>query len=417
MRVLFVTVSEKAHLFTMVPLAWSLIAAGHEVQVASSPALTDSIKSTGLTAVAVGEDHNFREMLTQNRDSLENPLSDWSTPDLEHHSWEQVLMKFKVSVMYAHQIYNDCMVPGLVAYARYWQPDLVIWDPVTYAGAVAARVVGAAHARLLWCIDIYSTMRDVFLQRRAEQPEDRREDPMADWLGELLGRYGCEFAEEVVVGQWTIDQIPTSLQLPLEVERVPVRYLPYNGPSEVPDWLREPPKRPRVVLTAGISSRPAMGGTFLPLTDMINTLGDMDIDVVATLPLEDVEALKKIPDNTRIVDFVPLHALLPSASVFIHHGGFGSWATALVNGVPQVVSTIRYIDWWNKAASLQEAGVGLALHPTELTADALRDSVEQLLEDASFKQNAERLRQEILDTPTPHDLVPVLEKLTAEHRR
>jgi glycosyltransferase (activator-dependent family) len=417
MRVLFVTVSEKAHLFTMVPLAWALVAAGHEVHVASSPALVDAIKTTGLTAVAVGEDHDFREMLTRSRDSLENPLSDWSTPTLDAHTWEEVLTKFKVSVMYAHQVYNDCMVPDLVAYARDWQPDLVIWDPVTYAGAVAARVVGAAHARLLWCVDIYSTMREVFLQRMAEQPEHLREDPMADWLGELLGRYGCDFDEEVVVGQWTIDQIPTSLQLPVPVERVPVRYIPYNGPSEIPDWVREPPDRPRVVLTAGISSRPAMGGTFLPLTDMIGTLGEMDVDVVATLPPADVEALEKVPDNTRIVEFVPLHALLPTASVFIHHGGFGSWATALVNGVPQVVSTIRYIDWWNKASSLQEAGVGFAVHPTELTADVLRDRVGRLLEEPSFRENAERLRQEILATPTPHDLVPVLQRLTEEHRR
>lgn len=417
MRVLFVTVSEKAHLFAMVPLAWALAAAGHEVQVASSPALAEAIKSTGLTAVCVGTDHNFHAMLTQNRDSLENPLSDWSTPDLEQHSWEQVLMKFKVSVMFAHRIYNDCMVSELVSYARDWRPDLVVWDPVTYAGPVAARVVGAAHARLLWCFDIYSAMRRVFLRRRAEQPQQRGEDPMADWLGEILGRYGCEFDEEVVVGQWTIDQIPTSLQLPLDVERLPLRYLPYNGPATIPDWVREPPKRPRVVLTAGISARSALGGTFLPVADMISTLGDMDVDVVATLPPDEAATLARIPGNTRVVEFVPLHALLPSASAFVHHGGFGSWGTALVNAVPQFVSTIRYIDWWNKATSLQKAGAGLAVHASGLTAEVLRDGVGRLLADPAFTSAAERLRRENLENPSPHDLVPVLERLTAERRR
>ncbi|BBJ38858.1 glycosyl transferase [Streptomyces antimycoticus] len=417
MRILFATVSEKSHLFTMVPLAWSLAAAGHEVHVASNPALTAHIKSTGLTAVSVGTDHNLHEMLTQNRDSLENPLSDWSTPDLDQHSWEQVLMKFKVSVMFAYQTYNDCMVHELVAYARDWQPDLVIWDPVTYAGPVAARVVGAAHARLLWCIDIYSKMREVFLARLAEQPEERREDPMADWLGGILARYDRTFDEEIVLGQWTIDQIPTSLQLPLSVHRVPVRYLPYNGPCEIPDWLREVPERPRVVLTSGVSARAALGGTFMPVTDIIDTLGTMDIDVVAALPPEEVAALEKIPANTHIVDFVPLHALLPGASVLIHHGGFGSWGTALVNGVPQFIPTIRYGDWWNKATSLHEAGAGLAVHASELTAEVLRESVERLLGDATYKDTAERLREENLHTPTPHDVVPVLEKLTMEHGR
>ncbi|QKV91022.1 activator-dependent family glycosyltransferase [Streptomyces sp. NA02950] len=417
MRILFTTVSEKSHLYTMVPLAWSLVAAGHEVRVASNPALTEAIKSTGLTAVAVGKDHNLHEMLTQNRDSLENPLSDWSTPDLEHHSWEQVLMKFRVSVMFAYQTYNDCMVHELVAYARDWRPDLVIWDPVTYAGPVAAKVSGAAHARLLWCIDIYSAMRDVFLERLAEQPEERREDPLADWLGGILARYGCALDEEDVVGQWTIDQIPASLQLPLTVDRVPVRYLPHNGPSEIPDWLSEPPARPRVVLTSGVSARAALGGTFMPLADMIGTLGEMDIDVVAAVPPEEVAALETVPANTRVVDFVPLHALLPGASVLIHHGGFGSWGTALVNAVPQFIPTMRYADWWNKATSLAEAGAGLAVHASELTAEGLRESVTRLLEEDSFTKAAERLREENLAAPTPHDLVPVLERLTAERRR
>ncbi|WP_263172729.1 activator-dependent family glycosyltransferase [Streptomyces sp. SCSIO ZS0520] len=415
MRILFSTVSEKSHLYTMVPLAWALAAAGHEVHVASNPALTEAIKSTGLTAVSVGTDHNLHDMLRENRDSLENPLSDWSAPSLDTHSWEQVLMKFKVSVMFAYQTYNDCMVHELIDYARSWQPDLVIWDPVTYAGPVAATVSGAAHARLLWCIDIYSTMREVFLARLAEQPEARREDPLADWLGGILKRYGKEFDESVVTGQWTIDQIPTSLQLPLAVDRLPVRYLPYNGPSDIPAWLHQKPERPRVVLTSGVSARAALGGTFMPLTDMITALGELDVDVVAAVPAEEIETLASIPDNTRLVDFVPLHALLPGADLLIHHGGFGSYGTALANAVPQFIPTIRYADWWNKATSIQDAGAGLAVHASELTADILKDSVQRLIEDASFKKSAERLREENQQTPTPHQLVAELEARTAEH--
>ncbi|MFI9154905.1 activator-dependent family glycosyltransferase [Streptomyces sp. NPDC053367] len=417
MRILFATVSERSHLYTMVPLAWALSAAGHEVRVASSPALAGPIMSTGLTAVSLGTDHNLHEMLKENRDSLENPLSDWSDPVLDSHSWEQVLMKFKVSVMFAYQTYNDCLVHDLVDYARHWRPDLVVWDPVTYAGPVAARVVGAAHARLMWCIDIYSAMRDVFLARLAEQPPERREDPLAEWLGGLLRRHGSDFDEEVVTGQWSIDQIPASLQLPLTVDRLGMRYVPYNGPSQLPDWLRREPERPRVVLTSGVSARAALGGTFMPVTDMIGTLGELDAEVVAALPPEELESLEKVPANTRLVDFVPLHALLPSASVLIHHGGFGSWGTALANAVPQLVPTIRYADWWNKALSVQQAGAGLAVHASELTPDVLRDGVHRLITDPSFRDNAERLRQENLAAPSPHDVVAELERRTAEHRR
>lgn len=417
MRILFATVSEKSHLYTMVPLAWALTAAGHEVHVASNPALTEAIKGTGLTAVSVGTDHNLHDMLKENRDSLENPLSDWSEPDREHNTWEAVLMKFKVAVMFAHQTYNDCMVDDLVGYAQHWRPELVIWDPITYAGPIAARVVGAAHARLLWCVDIYSKMREVFLELLAEQAPENREDPLAEWLGAHLARYGCDYAEEVAVGQWTIDQIPSSLQLPLAARRVPVRYVPYNGPSEIPDWLREAPERPRVVLTSGVSARAALGGTFMPVAEMIEALGTLDVEVIAALPPEETEELEKVPDNTRLVGFVPMHALLPTASVLIHHGGFGSWGTALANGVPQFIPTIRYADWWNKATVLQECGAGLALHASEFDAAALQDAVTRLITDPSFKEAAEKLRLENLAAPTPAELVPVLEQLTAEHRR
>ncbi|GAA3736300.1 activator-dependent family glycosyltransferase [Streptomyces tremellae] len=417
MRVLFVTLSDRSHLLSMVPLAWSLAVAGHDVQVASSPALMGAVRSVGLTGVPVGEDHNFHEMLARNRGSLENPLSDWSTPTLETHSWEQALAKLRAAVLFSHQVYNDPMIPDLVAYARNWRPDLVVWEPLSYAGPVAARVVGAAHARLLWCFDNHSAMRDVFLRRQAERPWERREDPLAGWLGGHLARYGSSFDEEVLVGQWTIDLVPTSLQSPLAAERIPVRCLPYNGPCEIPGWLNEPPERPRVVLTPGISTRAVVGDSLLPIPDMIDTLGGMDIDVVATLPADEAAKLGKTPRNTRIVDFVPLHALLPTASAVIHYGGYGSWTTALVNAVPQLIPTIRYADWWNRATSLAEAGAGLAFHASELTADVLREGVQRLVGEPSFREAAERLRQESLSAPTPHDLVPVLENLTAERRR
>jgi len=416
-RVLFVTLSDRSHLLPMVPLAWALTAAGHEVRVAVGPALVDAVKGVGLTAVAVGEDHDFRGTLARNRDSLENPLSDWSTPTLETHDWEQVLAKMRVSVMFSHRHYNDPMIPGLVAHARRWRPDLVLWDPVTYAGPVAARAVGAAHARLLWSFDNHSAMRDVFLHRQAEQPPGRREDPMQRWLGPHLERYGADFDEEVVVGQWSVDQIPTSVQLPVSVERLPVRHLPYNGPSEIPDWVSEPPRRPRVVLTTGLSAHSVLGGGVLPVADMVSALGDLDVEVVAALPPGEAEKLDKVPDNTRVVGFVPLHALLPGAAALVHHGGFGSWGTALVNAVPQLISTIRYADWWNRADSLTRSGSGIAVHADDLDADVLREGVRRLVHEPAHRAGAERLRAENLATPSPHDLVPVLEKLTAERRR
>ncbi|MFF2750047.1 hypothetical protein ACFVVA_31480 [Kitasatospora sp. NPDC058048] len=48
----------------------------------------------------------------------------------------------------------DRMIDDLVAFARDWRPDLAVWDTMTFAGPVAARACGAAHARLMFGLDL-----------------------------------------------------------------------------------------------------------------------------------------------------------------------------------------------------------------------------------------------------------------------
>src|SRR5256885_12296874 len=54
MKVLFTTWAWPSHFFPMVPLAWALRSAGHEVRIASGPELERTIRDAGLPAVAVG---------------------------------------------------------------------------------------------------------------------------------------------------------------------------------------------------------------------------------------------------------------------------------------------------------------------------------------------------------------------------
>ncbi|GAA2362585.1 activator-dependent family glycosyltransferase [Streptomyces cuspidosporus] len=442
MRVLFATVSEKSHLYTMVPLAWALTTAGHEVRVAGNPAVTDAITHSGLTATPVGTDHRmgdafapYRELSARIIDArkrddragarelyrtlyglLENEAMDWSEPGVERETWPSVLTKYQVNVERLYRVYNDSMVDDLVELARSWRPDLVIWSPLAYAGAVAARVVGAAHARLLWNVDIYSAMREVFLELAGRQPAERSEDPLGDWLTGHLRRHGSDFAEEVTTGQWTIDQGPASLQLPLGVRRVAVRYAPYNGPSVEPDWVRRAPDRPRVCFSPGSSTASVIGASHLPVPEILDAVADLDIEFVASLPPQESGSLRRVPDNTRIVDFVPLHTIVPSCSAVVHHGGFGGWSAALLHGVPQFLLPIRFSDWWAKAAVLDAQGGGAYLHASQVTAETLREGLVRLLEEPSYRESAARLRREMLDAPTPNDLVPTLEKLTRDFR-
>ncbi|MFE6853238.1 nucleotide disphospho-sugar-binding domain-containing protein [Streptomyces sp. NPDC057674] len=55
MRVLFTLFPGAAHLYPVVPLARALLAAGHEVRVASHPELTGAVTAAGLAAVEIGD--------------------------------------------------------------------------------------------------------------------------------------------------------------------------------------------------------------------------------------------------------------------------------------------------------------------------------------------------------------------------
>ncbi|MGK3202855.1 activator-dependent family glycosyltransferase [Amycolatopsis sp. MEPSY49] len=414
MRVLFVTLDEKSHLYCMVPTAWALVAAGHEVRVAASPGFTDVVTATGLTAVPVGADNTMHEGMKQNRDAQEADIANWNDTDPASHTWAALHQRYTFTVWAGFAIYNDEMVADLVAHARDWRPDLVVWDALTYAGAIAAKACGAAHVRQLCWADVWCAMRRTFLEVMAEQPLPEQEDPLYDWL-ELTGRpYGVDFDEELVTGQATIDPLPESLGARSGVRRLPVRHVPYNGRAVVWDWLREPPSRPRVCLTLGSSNTDAFGGDYVSIPDMLAALSTLDIEVIAALVPAQRKVLDEVPANVRVVESVALHTVLPSCAAIVHHGGFGSYGAALVAGVPQLTVTTPIADHLLRAQRLVDEGAGLLFTHNGFTADDLRTSVARLVGEPGFRVNALRLRDLALAQPTPHELVAELEKLVAE---
>lgn len=429
MRVLFTTVATKAHLYAQVPIAWALRAAGHEVCVASHPDLAAEITRTGLTAVGVGEpldqEGQVRELRKQQAEQGQQtePLGAQELLTMDELRPEKLTYDYMHGVFTAmtYAIFQNFssarMMDDLVRFAREWRPDLVVWDALTFAGGVAAKATGAAHARLLSGLDLIGRMRESYLAEMLRRPPELREDPMAEWLGWTLQRHGREFTEDAVVGQWTIDSVQPWMRLPSTLEFVTVRHVPYNGRATIPWWLRQPPRRPRVCITLGVSFREVMGGDQVSVTDLLAAVSGMDIEVIATLNDDQLHGLPAVPDNVRTVDYVSLNELLPSCSAIIHQGGWGTLQTALVHGVPQIVVPTRIWDNPLKAERIEQSGAGLHVaDPERLTAADLSGMLRRVLAEPSFAGNAARLRTEMNQAPTPADTVPVLEKLTAEHR-
>jgi glycosyltransferase (activator-dependent family) len=420
--VLITVFAVKTHLYNLVPLAWALQAAGHEVRVASQPDLMAAVRTTGLTGVPVGEELRMGGGRPGGPTSqtFQGMSGDMRHPDGEP-DWPDVLGAFTVACPVQYEFFaGGAMLDDAVAFARDWRPDLVIWDALTFGGAIAARACGAAHARMLFGIDHISKSYLRYRELLDQQPAERRDDPVSDWLRGRLARYGVEVTGgdelELMTGQWCIDPTPPGMQFPLDLPYLPVRQIPYNGPAAVPDWLREPPERPRVSLSLGMSGRDLMGGDTVSAAELLAGLAGFDIELVATLTPAQLAGVPALPAHVRAVDFVPLNDLLPTCAAVIHHGGFGTVVNVLTHGVPSLTVPA---PWWDEAdlgAHIAARGAGLVIEESALTAGTVRVGMARLLDEPQFAAGAARLRDDVLAVPSPHDLVPTLEAMTAAHR-
>jgi glycosyltransferase (activator-dependent family) len=418
MRVLFTTYAEKTHFLAMVPLAWAFRTAGHEVAFASQRMFARVINQAGLTAVPVGSDRDPWRLLDANPGWLGDGHLTMNPPyDVpfrpERATWDYLLAGYREAVTWWHKLINVPMIPDLVDFARHWRPDLVIWEPLTYAGAVAAKAAGAAHARLIWGVDAFGITRDHFLRLKRERGESA--DPLAEWLGSYAAMYGGDYTEDMVTGHVTIDRLPCSLRMEADLRYLPMRYVPYGGAAVVPDWLRTPPSRPRVTITMGFSATDHFGGYLFGMQDLLDAIGDLDIDIVATVPDKERHRLTRVPPNARLVPYVPLDALVPTCAAVVHHAGPGTLATVALGAVPQLALPMHF-DEPALAGMLAEQGAGLLVDPTEATGEVVRNTLLRLLKEPCFAERAERLRAEILSLPSPNQLVPRLEELAAEYR-
>ncbi|MFC9939704.1 nucleotide disphospho-sugar-binding domain-containing protein [Nocardiopsis alba] len=422
MRVVVATIAERTDLLNLVPLAWALRSAGHEMVVASQPELAGAVSAAGLPFAPVGRDHGFWRMMRAYSllGVLEKDTPPFGMADAPEHevTWDYLIEGYRRVVPHWWRMVNDSMADDLVDLCRTWKPDLVVWDPITFCAPVAARAAGAAHVRYIWGVDTLARVRGLFLGRMEEQVPEVREDPLGEWLSGLAARYGVGFDEELVVGQATIDQVPDVLRIPVD-DRLGVRYLgmrfvPYNGRAVVPDWLRRPAEGRRLCLTLGTSATDRFGGYTLPLGEVLEALGQVDAEVVATVPLKARQDLGAVPSNVRLVDYVPLHALAATSTATINHGGTGTVWTGLVHGLPQLFVPRPTFDEPMLARLIQGQGAGLVAEPDP---DEILRASERVLTEPALAERAALLREQMLDRPTPAAMTAELERIAASPSR
>lgn len=97
-----------------------------------------------------------------------------------------------------------------------------------------------------------------------------------------------------------------------------------------------------------------------------------------------------LPDNITIKSWVPQNQVLRAASLFVTHGGLNSLHDGLYCGLPLLVVPQQTEQTFN-GQRVVDLGAGLMLRQSEVSPASLRDGAARLLNEPSFKREAQRI--------------------------
>ncbi|WP_312111234.1 macrolide family glycosyltransferase [Brevibacillus reuszeri] len=120
-------------------------------------------------------------------------------------------------------------------------------------------------------------------------------------------------------------------------------------------------------------------------------LGNTDYTVVMSIGDKvQMADLGEIPKNFIVKSYVPQIEVLQETKLFITHGGMNSTNEGLYYGVPLIVIPLS-ADQPMIARQVAKIGAGITLQMQSLTANQLREGVDHVLSDSSFKQAASNI--------------------------
>jgi UDP:flavonoid glycosyltransferase YjiC (YdhE family) len=373
MRVLFGLPPMAGHARSIAPLASALRSAGHDIVAVGRPNVVPGILSRHIPAFAVGQPVDVVGGILKALPAGSSVQEMWGRSDGPEHL---------VGVAHHYVAYAKEVVDEMLAFARAWRPDVVVYDPLDFAARIAAAELGVPTARHRWATDPYGTITE----------------------SEALSRIGS--LEPALV----LDPCPPSLQLPGVAPGMPVRYVQDNGVGVVPPWTLTPPSRPTVCVCPGTEAL-TLGGA-PAFRNALLALAQLDVDVIAAVNAANLDLLGPLPSSIRVVDMVPLHMFLHHCTAIVHHGGAGCLLTSIAAGLPQLVLPV-IADQYANGDQITAYGAGLTL-PTmaeQRDPETVAAIVKRLITDDSLTSRALALRTEYESQPDVFDAVAALARV------
>jgi len=299
------------------------------------------------------------------------------------------------------------MVPDLLALGRSWRPDVLVRDPMEFAGCVAAEVLGIPHAA---CGALFSFWQGAWHGAPGEVGKPKLDD--------LRRAHGLPPDPDLVMlyRYLYLALLPPAFLDPGLTPPPTVHFLRpvsfnQSGAEALPPWVARLPECPTVHASLGTVFHRTPG----VFTAILEGLRDEEINLILAVGRDqDPGAFGSQPPNVHIERYIPHTLLLPHCDAVITHAGFASVMACFEEGLPMVAIPLAGGDQAGNARRCAALGVARVVAPDGRTPEAIREAVLDVLDDPHYRENAEHLRREIQALPKPEHAVELLERLALE---
>lgn len=359
------------HLFPMVPVLRELAARGHSVHVRTLPAYADQLADLGLHPSPI--DPGVLSVTVSDagakgpRQGLELAVrafcarAEHDGPDLQR----------AIAEVDPDVVITDINSWGAASAAEAWGGPWVGFSP--YTPAITSRGAPPFGPGLAPMRGPLGWMRDALVRPLVLGAARRI---MRPWINELRAGHGLPPVASTDEFFRRPPRVLVTTSEPFEYSHPDwepqlrmIGATTWEPETEPPAWLEEI-EGPVVLVT---TSSEYQADEALVRT-ALEALAGEPYTVVATMPAGLAETT--VPDNARLVEFVPHGAVLDLAVVAVTHGGMGATQKALSRGIPVCVVPFGR-DQLEVAARVVASDSGTRLSPRRLSPESLRANVRE----------------------------------------
>jgi len=384
-RVLFITIPEKGHLNPLIGIAQYIRSKGYTIAFYSQADISTQLSSAGIDC------KTFKPKVSNSIPSgFITKGADFALK-IKNKEWLRDWIKTLLIDLVPSQLMD------IQAVIKQYDPQVVVCDPMVYAGAIASETLGIPWVGVSnslnpltpsdWRCELVDTLNSYHQQRVDLFRNIGREvnfcvsDLISPWLNIVFS------TEEYIPRDLSGNQFSFYVGTPFPIDSK------RGDETSFPFGKLDPCKK-KVYMSLGsqIYYHPHLFKTVAKALEKENVQIIMSVSELCN-----DDFVEFFPPDSIILPYVPQLEVLKHVDLMVSHGGANSVLESLAAGIPLAILPLCN-DQFLQAKFVQRAGVGMILDAECPDAIEYREVLTEILsDDSSYRSNAKRIQASFLN--------------------